>query len=64
MSFTEKPPMLRGSPQEQINAIRDYLFRMVGSLDEARRFLEEIFARAGKQHCQGNHYVLFHGCRI
>lgn len=35
MSFTEKPPMLRGSPQEQINAIRDYLFRMVGSLDEA-----------------------------
>lgn len=35
MAFTEKPPMLRGSTQEQVNALRDYLFRMVSSLDNA-----------------------------
>lgn len=35
MAFTEKPPMLRGSTQEQVNALRDYLFRMVSALDEA-----------------------------
>lgn len=35
MAFTEKPPILRGSPQEQIAAIRDYLFRMAQSLDTA-----------------------------
>lgn len=35
MAFTEKPPMLRGSTQEQVNALRDYLFRMASALDEA-----------------------------
>ena len=49
--------MLRGSPQEQINAIRDYLFRMVGSLDEAiagrlkercGRFLINVTPEPGK----------------
>lgn len=33
MSFTEKPPILRGTPQEQLNALRDYLFRMAQSLN-------------------------------
>lgn len=35
MAFTEKPPILRGTEQEQINALRDYLFRMAQSLGEA-----------------------------
>lgn len=34
MAFTEKPPMLRGTEQEQIRALRDYLFRMAQSLSE------------------------------
>lgn len=33
MAFTEKPPILQGSPEEQIRALRDYLFRMAGSLE-------------------------------
>ncbi len=33
MAFTEKPPMLRGTTQEQVNALRDYLFRMAQSLE-------------------------------
>lgn len=33
MAFTEKPPILQGSPQDQIRALRDYLFRMVSSLE-------------------------------
>ena len=28
-TFVEKPPQMRGSEQEQINALRDYIFRMV-----------------------------------
>lgn len=35
MAFTEKPPILRGTEQEQISALRDYLFRMAQSLSEA-----------------------------
>ena len=35
MAFTEKPPMLSGTEQQQINALRDYLFRMAGSLETA-----------------------------
>lgn len=35
MAFTEKPPMLRGTTQEQVNALRDYLFRMAQSLETA-----------------------------
>lgn len=31
--FVEKPPQMKGSTQEQINALRDYLFRMVKSLN-------------------------------
>ena len=31
----EKPPILRGTTQEQIAAIRDYLFRMAKSLEDA-----------------------------
>lgn len=33
MAFTEKPPILQGSTQEQLRAIRDYLFRMASSLE-------------------------------
>lgn len=33
MAFTEKPPILQGSPEDQIRALRDYLFRMAGSLE-------------------------------
>ena len=35
MAFTEKPPILQGSTQEQLRAIRDYLFRMANSLEAA-----------------------------
>lgn len=35
MAFTEKPPILRGTQQEQISALRDYLFRVAQSLSEA-----------------------------
>ena len=35
MAFTEKPPILRGTEQEQLNALRDYLFRMAQSLGES-----------------------------
>ena len=35
MAFTEKPPILQGSTQEQLRAIRDYLFRMASSLEAA-----------------------------
>lgn len=35
MAFTEKPPILRGTEQEQLHALRDYLFRMAQSLSEA-----------------------------
>ena len=34
-TFVEKPPQMRGSEQEQINALRDYIFRMVKSLNNA-----------------------------
>lgn len=34
MPAIEKPPIMRGSPQEQINSLRDYLFRMVGGLED------------------------------
>lgn len=33
MAFTEKPPILQGSPEDQIRALRDYLFRMANSLE-------------------------------
>ena len=33
MGYMEKPPILQGGEQQQINAIRDYLFRMAGSLE-------------------------------
>lgn len=33
MAFTEKPPILQGSTQEQLRALRDYLFRMARSLE-------------------------------
>lgn len=33
MAFTEKPPILQGSAEDQIRALRDYLFRMAGSLE-------------------------------
>lgn len=35
MAFTEKPPILRGTEQEQLYALRDYLFRMAQSLGDA-----------------------------
>jgi len=35
MAFTEKPPILQGSPQDQIRALRDYLVRMSRSLEMA-----------------------------
>ncbi len=35
MAFTEKPPILTGSTQNQLNALRDYLFRMAQSLSDA-----------------------------
>ena len=35
MSLKERPPILRGSTQEQVNTLRDYLFRMVTELDAA-----------------------------
>lgn len=35
MTVFEKPPILRGTEQDQLNAIRDYLFRMAQSLSEA-----------------------------
>lgn len=35
MAFTEKPPMLAGTEQEQIIALRDYLFRMATSFAES-----------------------------
>ena len=35
MAFTEKPPMLTGTEQEQIIALRDYLFRMASSFAES-----------------------------
>ena len=35
MAFTEKPPMLAGTTQQQVNALRDYLFRMASSLETA-----------------------------
>lgn len=35
MAFTEKPPMLSGTTQQQVNALRDYLFRMASSLETA-----------------------------
>lgn len=35
MAVFEKPPILRGTEQDQLNAIRDYLFRMAQSLSEA-----------------------------
>lgn len=35
MAFTEKPPILQGSTQDQLRAIRDYLFRMASSLEAA-----------------------------
>ena len=34
MGYMEKPPILQGSEQQQINAIRDYLFRMINSLEQ------------------------------
>ncbi len=34
MPFSEMPPMLRGTEQEQINALRDYLVRLVKGLNE------------------------------
>ena len=34
MAFTEKPPMLQGTEQEQLSAIRDYLFRLAKSLED------------------------------
>lgn len=34
MAFTEMPPILRGTEQDQLNALRDYLFRMVKSQAE------------------------------
>lgn len=33
MAYIEKPPILRGNIQEQLNATRDYLFRLASSLD-------------------------------
>lgn len=33
MAFTEKPPILQGTPEDQIRALRDYLFRMANSLE-------------------------------
>ena len=33
MAFTEKPPILQGTPENQIRALRDYLFRMANSLE-------------------------------
>ena len=33
MAFKEMPPILSGSPQQQLNALRDYLWRMAKSLD-------------------------------
>lgn len=33
MAFAEKPPILRGTPEDQIRALRDYLFRMANSLE-------------------------------
>ena len=33
MGYMEKPPILQGSEQQQIKAIRDYLYRMAGSLE-------------------------------
>lgn len=35
MAFTEKPPILSGTEQEQIIALRDYLFRMASSFAES-----------------------------
>ncbi|MBQ6398202.1 MAG: hypothetical protein IJI06_08670 [Oscillospiraceae bacterium] len=47
MAFTEKPPMLQGDTQQQINALRDYLFRMVSSLDNAANAPVTIAAASG-----------------
>lgn len=33
MAFAEKPPILQGTPENQIRALRDYLFRMANSLE-------------------------------
>ena len=33
MAFAEKPPILQGSAEDQIRALRDYLFRMANSLE-------------------------------
>lgn len=35
MAYVEKPPILRGSQQDQLNALRDYLFKMAGGLNDA-----------------------------
>lgn len=34
MAFTEKPPILTGRAKDDMNAIRDYLFRMAQSINE------------------------------
>ena len=35
MPFTERPPILSGSTQQQLHALRDYLMRMAASLESA-----------------------------
>jgi len=44
--FTEKPPILRGSTQEQVSALRDYLFRLAGSLNEVQAADTKLETRA------------------
>lgn len=34
MAWTEKPPILTGRTRDDVQALRDYLFRMAGSLEE------------------------------
>lgn len=49
MAFNEKPPILTGSEQQQINALRDYLFRMVSSLDTIETAPVVAFSDSGEK---------------
>lgn len=50
MAFTEMPPMLSGSTQQQLNALRDYLFRMAKSLEPVTQMAENkvIYDKTGR----------------
>lgn len=48
MSWNEKPPILTGQTQRDVANIRDYLFRMAGSLTEAAQTVDSIVSYDAK----------------